>query len=197
VETLLLSSPVPATFYAAVEHFCGSENVRFRIAVIPIGCLSSDIAADPAVFNAAQIYGQAAAAGVAAVAPVFYSEIDNAGNVQPPFGQVNVEDFSAFGGICRSSSRRRRPAPGSPVVRLSQISLRPTEPTPPSSGSMTTSTPIPFRISSAAQPPPRMAAVAALIRQVNLDSRGPRSPVALRQRWTSRRPAETLFRETG
>jgi subtilase family protein len=120
VETLLLSSGTsPATFYLAVEHFCGSEDVRFRITTIPITCSPSAIVADPIVFNRAQIYGQAAAEGVAAIAPVLYAEIDGGGDVVPPAGQINVDRSSSLGGnLPFFFTGGGAPLPGAPVNRF-------------------------------------------------------------------------------
>lgn len=82
------------TLYAAVEHFCGNENVRFRVAALQ-GCGASF---ETRAFNKPQIFGHAAAAGVGAVAAVFYGEIDANGAAQAPPGQIDVESFSSLGG---------------------------------------------------------------------------------------------------
>jgi hypothetical protein len=92
---------VAAPIHVAVEHYCGSEAVRFRIAAFALepGCnLPGTYVFESAIFNKSPIYGHPAAAGVAAVAAAFYGEIDTGGNVTLPYGVINVEPFSALGG---------------------------------------------------------------------------------------------------
>jgi subtilisin family serine protease len=93
------TSGMPLTIYAAVDHFCGRPEVRFRIATYQSNCvLSQKYAFAPEVFSSAQIYGHGAAAGVATVAAVFYAEIDRGGAVTGAPDTINVEPFSARGG---------------------------------------------------------------------------------------------------
>jgi hypothetical protein len=92
---------VAAPIHVAVEHHCGSEAIRFRIAVFALepGCnLPGAYGFETTIFNKSPIYGHAAAAGVAAVGAAFYGEIDTGGNVTLPYGVINVEPFSALGG---------------------------------------------------------------------------------------------------
>jgi subtilisin family serine protease len=87
------------TVYAAVDHVCGRADVHFRLVSFPSSCdSSSEFGFEPGVFGGAQIYGHPAAADVAAVAAVFYGEVDSAGAATPPEGVIDVEPFSARGG---------------------------------------------------------------------------------------------------
>lgn len=113
------SGPSPATAYFAVEHFCGNKDLRFRMAALPLSCEASDFTVESSVFNKAQIFGQAAAAGVTAVVPVFYGEIDSGGDVLAPHGQINVEPFSSLGGnLPFFFTGSGNPLPGAPVNRF-------------------------------------------------------------------------------
>ena len=102
----ILVSPTNATaspreVAVAVSRVCGTAT-RFRIAVTPTGgcsLSSSGYVFDPAIFNSAQIYGHAAAAGVVAVAAVDYREIEQDGDRTPPLNVINVERFSSLGGV--------------------------------------------------------------------------------------------------
>jgi subtilisin family serine protease len=99
MATFLNAKSTAQTLYLAVDHFCGRPDVRFRIATFPVNCaVPGAYVFESDVFNAAQIYGHPAAAGVAGVAAVFYGEIDSGGNVAPPPGVINVEPYSARGG---------------------------------------------------------------------------------------------------
>lgn len=83
------------TVQVAVDHYCGKENLRFRIATFT-SC--DGYGFERSVFRAPEIYGHAAAAGAVAVAAAFYEEIDSGGDVQRPAGRVDVEPFSSRGG---------------------------------------------------------------------------------------------------
>jgi hypothetical protein len=76
----------PATIHFAVNHFCGDEDVHFRIATFFSGCSITSGTFEAGIFDEAQIYGHAAAAGADAVAAVFYGEIDTGGSVFSPGG---------------------------------------------------------------------------------------------------------------
>ena len=91
----------PRQVSLAVNRVCGTAT-RFRIGVTSTGGCSltgSGYAFDDAVFNSAQIYGHAAAAGVVAVAAVDYREIEQDGDRTPPLDVINVERFSSLGGF--------------------------------------------------------------------------------------------------
>lgn len=90
----------PRTVYLAVDHVCGDESVRLRIALSSSRCV---LGRDPfglerGPFGAAALYGHPAAAGVLAVAAVDYREIASAGDFAPPAGVIDAEPFSARGG---------------------------------------------------------------------------------------------------
>ena len=88
-----------ATRYIAIDHVCGSESVRFRIAAFADGCVYPEgYTFDPRVFHATQAYGHPAAAGVIAVAAAFYGEIDSDGAHTAPADRIDVEGFSSLGG---------------------------------------------------------------------------------------------------
>jgi hypothetical protein len=102
----ILESPenagaTPQVVSVAVDRVCGQAR-RFRIGVTATGGCSltgSGYVFDPAIFNSAQIYGHAAAAGVVAVAAVDYREIEQGGDRTPPQDVINVERFSSLGGV--------------------------------------------------------------------------------------------------
>lgn len=112
----------PVTIHTAVEHFCGNKNVRFRIAAFEagVGCdLGDGYTFEGGIFDKTQIYGHAAAAGVEAVAAVFYREIDADGNLHLPSGQLDVEPFSSLGGnLPFYFDASGNPLPGAPVLRF-------------------------------------------------------------------------------
>jgi len=112
-------SAAARTVYVAVDHFCGRKDVRFRIVTFAEGCSSANPPAfDPEVFDAAQIYGHPAAAGVAAVAAVFYGEVDSGGAAVMPVEVIDVEPFSARGGpLPFAFDAAGHPLPGAPVTR--------------------------------------------------------------------------------
>lgn len=158
------------TVYVAVDHFCGRPEVRFRIVTLPADCANADsYAFAPDVFSAEEIYGHAAAVGVAAVAGVFYGEIDSGGTATAPAGVINVEPFSARGGALPFAfDAQGQSLSGAPVVRFKPDLAAP-------DGVNTTffgrdspydddTFPNFFGTSAAA---PHAAAVAALLRQAN------------------------------
>ena len=109
--------------YAAVEHYCGREDVSFRIVTFEPNLIScktpEDYAYAPGVFGAEQIFGHPAAQGVAAVAAVFYGEIESDGAVTPPLGVINVNPFSAGGGdVPIYFDANGQPLPGGPTRRF-------------------------------------------------------------------------------
>ena len=113
------TSTSPVTVNVAVEHYCGNENVRFRMAVFGTCNLTSGYSFESGIFDKAQIYGHAAAAGVEAVAAVFYGEIDTGGNVYSPNGQIDVEPFSSLGGnLPFYFDGSGNPLPGAPISRF-------------------------------------------------------------------------------
>lgn len=100
VELPVNLSGSPRTVALAVSRVCGTTR-RFRVAASPVGSCSigsSGYVFDPMVFDQAQIYGHAAAAGAVAVAAVDYREIEQDGDRQPPLGVIDVERFSSLGG---------------------------------------------------------------------------------------------------
>ena len=113
---------VSATIYAAVEHHCGNDALRFRIATFPIGLgcnLGQSIDLEAGIFDKAQIYGHAAAAGSIAVGAAFYHEIDTDGDFDAPPGVINVEHFSSMGGeLPFYFDGSGNPLPGAPVLRF-------------------------------------------------------------------------------
>jgi chitodextrinase len=84
------------TFYLAVDHYCGSENAVFRVASYGGGNSITALDFEPAIFNDAQIYGHAAAAGVGTVAAVDFEEIDDP--LYEGGAETDVEPFSSSGG---------------------------------------------------------------------------------------------------
>jgi len=108
----------PQTVYLAVDHFCGRADVRFRVVTFPTCVLSTDYVFPPDVFDAGQIYGHMAVPGVAAMAAVFFGEIDTAGALRGPTAGIDVEPFSPRGGavpIALDATGMR--LPGGPVRR--------------------------------------------------------------------------------
>ena len=106
------------TVYVAVDHFCGRPDVRFRIVSFPTCVLSNAYTFEPDVFDAVQIYGHPAAAGVTAMAAVFYGEVDSAGAAMGAVDEINVEPFSARGGnVPIAFDAAGMPLAGGPVLR--------------------------------------------------------------------------------
>jgi len=122
VAGVVNTGTVPGTVYAAVDHFCGDEGLRYRIAVFPQGdgcSLGSNITLETGIFDKSQIYGHPAAQGVTAVGAVFYNEIDTGGNAQSPLGVINVEPFSSLGGeLPFYFDESGNPLPDAPVLRF-------------------------------------------------------------------------------
>ncbi len=118
LESPINNSGTPRTVSLAVNRACGSAR-RFRIGVSRVGpcSLTSGYVFDSS-FDAPQIYGHAAAAGVVAVAAVDYREIEQAGTRQPPSSVINVEPFSSLGGSLRFFfGPNGVPLPGGPQLR--------------------------------------------------------------------------------
>ncbi len=166
------NGPGPATIFAAVESFCGNEDLRFRIVPFGINCsLGSGYVFEQPIFSKAQIYGHAAAAGANAVAAADYREIDAAGNFSAPPGQIDVEPFSSLGGdLPFFFDRTGSPLPGGPQLRSKPEMTAPdntnTSFFPPFLGADADGDGFPnFSGTSAAAP--HAAAVAALIRQID------------------------------
>lgn len=108
-----------ATVHLAVDHFCGDETARFRIAVFATGCSINDFTFEAGIFDQPQIYGHAVAEGVQAVAAAFYGEIDDDGDLEPPLGQIDVEAFSSLGGdLPFYFDDAGNPLAGAPVTRF-------------------------------------------------------------------------------
>jgi subtilisin family serine protease len=120
IADFMNTSAAPRTVYAAINHFCGRAAVRFRLVSFPGNCQRyEEFRFAPDVFGAVQAYGHPAAAGVAAVAAVFYGEVDSAGTATAPAGVVNVESFSARGGdVPIVLDGHGQALPGGPVTRF-------------------------------------------------------------------------------
>ena len=114
------TSGAPRTVYAAVDHFCGRADGHFRLVSFPGNCARhEEFHFAPDVFTGVQAYGHPAAAGVAAVAAVFYGEVDSAGTATAPAGVINVESFSARGGdVPIVYDAHGQALPGAPVTRF-------------------------------------------------------------------------------
>ena len=109
----------PASIFFAVDHFCGSEDLHFRMAMFGSGCSVTAYTFEGGIFDQAQTYGHPAAEGADAVAAVFYGEIDSGGDVFSPLGQINVEPFSSLGGdIPFYFDGSGNPLAGAPVTRF-------------------------------------------------------------------------------
>ncbi len=158
------------TVYASVDHYCGRSDVRFRIVTFRSNCARGDsFAFAPEVFSAAQIYGHAAAAGVAGVAAVFYGESDSGGSAMAPPGVINVEPFSARGGALPIVfDPGGEPLPDAPALRFKPDFAAPDGVNTTFFGNDSSydddTFPNFFGTSAAA---PHAAAVAALLRQAN------------------------------
>ncbi len=161
------------TVHLVVEHVCGRmAGVDFRIAAYDY--FDSGIGWDAGVFNDAQIYGHAAAAGAMAVGAVYYREIDQGGAFQPPAGKINVEPFSSLGGQLQFYFDAAGAAlPGAPVNRFKPEIAAPDGTNTTFFGSDSDGDGFPnfFGTSAAA---PHAAAVAALM----LDANGSLNPAA-------------------
>jgi len=102
----------PQTVFIAIDHFCGRDDVRFRVVTFPT-CSRQSLTFDLAIFTGPQVYGHSAAAGVAAVAAVSFPDATGSGT------GVHVEPFSAKGGdIPIFFDGRGQPLPGGLVTRF-------------------------------------------------------------------------------
>ncbi len=106
------------TYHLAVEHYCGSEDVDFRIATYGSGNSITAVSFDPGVFNDLQIYGHAAAEGAVAVGAIYYKEVDSGGTEDGAPGVLDVEAFSSLGGdVSIRFDENGAPLAGGPIVR--------------------------------------------------------------------------------
>jgi subtilisin family serine protease len=117
------SSGRARTVYVAVDHFCGNENLRFRLITFPpnlLSCRDSDsYVFDAEIFTGAQAYGHPAAAGAVAVAASFFGEIETGGDLLGPPAVIDVNPYSARGGdLVLPFDRTGQPLPGGPSVRF-------------------------------------------------------------------------------
>lgn len=182
ILTLTNGSGSAASIHFAVHHFCGDEDVHFRIALFGLGCSITTYGFEPGIFDQAQVYGHSAAAGADAVAAVFYGEVDTGGTLDPPSGQIDVEPFSALGGeLPYYFDGSGDPLPGAPVTRFKPQIAAPDGTNTSFFGSDigydADAHPNFFGTSAAA---PHAAAVAALLRQASptLDPSGVRQVLA-------------------
>lgn len=107
----------PQAVYLAVEHFCGDESARLRIATFGSCGLPGAYTFETGIYVDPQIYGHAAAEGVLAVAASFYGEIDSGGALQGG-PEIDVEDFSSLGGdLPFYFDGSGNPLAGAPVLR--------------------------------------------------------------------------------
>lgn len=172
-----------ATIFLAVNHFCGDEDVHFRMAMFGIGCSITSYGFESGIYDKAQTYGHAAAEGADAVAAVFYGEIDTSGGVFSPFGgQIDVEPFSSLGGdLPFYFDGSGNPLPNGPETRFKPQIAAPDGTNTTFFGSDTgfdaDADPNFFGTSAAA---PHAAAVAALLKQMspNLEPMGVRQVLA-------------------
>jgi hypothetical protein len=112
------STPTAQTLFLAIDHYCGTDNVEFRVATFGKGNAVGSLDLDTSIFNDAQIYGHKAAQGVAAVGAVFYDEIATGGSY-PPGAELNVEPFSSSGGeIPIVFDADGSVLPGGPIARF-------------------------------------------------------------------------------
>jgi subtilisin family serine protease len=154
------------TFYLGVDHYCGSEDVAFRIASYGYGTSITALGFESGIFDDPQIYGHAAAEGVAAVAAVSYREIDSGGALTGGPG-IDVEPFSSGGGdLPFVFDGNGNPLGGGPVTRFKPELAAPDGTNTTFFGSDTDGDSYPnFYGTSAAAP--HAAAVAALVRQLD------------------------------
>ena len=86
----------PQTVYVVIDHFDGlqeDDNIEFHLMIVGGTVLDDTILGDGTIF------GHAAAANVMTVAAMDYIEIDSGGDLTPPLGVLNVEEFTASGAI--------------------------------------------------------------------------------------------------
>lgn len=183
LEILVLTNPsgVSVQRHLAVEHFCGAQDQRFRIAIfgVGMGCSLASFGFQAGIFDQAQTYGHAAAAEANAVAAVFYGEIDTDGAVFAPAGQIDVEPFSSLGGdLPFFFDGSGNPLPGAPVTRF-----KPEMAAPDGTNTTFFGTDIGFdadahpNFSGTSAAAPHAAAVAALMKSASQDL----TPAGVRQ----------------
>ncbi len=106
ITTVLNSASAPRTFYLAVDHYAGNQDVipqhrstplEFRLVFFgPVEFPDAPVSVQAGV--AAAIYGHAAAAGVTAVAAVPWFETDGFDPTLGPTPATDPEPFTARGG---------------------------------------------------------------------------------------------------
>ncbi len=115
------------TFYVAVEHVCGSKDLRFRVVSFALSCNFPDrYEFDPVAYNKSQAYGHPIGDGVIGTAAVFYQEIDSEGAAEGDPEVINVEGFSSLGGeLPIYFDRAGEPLPSGPVIRTNPLIAAP------------------------------------------------------------------------
>jgi subtilisin family serine protease len=99
IATVRNTGRQPRTVYVAIDHFCGSPDLPFRLATFPYGCnFPGSYDFDAAIFRDAQIYGHPAASGVTAVGAVDVRELASGGTASGTPGVIDVEPYSSLGG---------------------------------------------------------------------------------------------------
>lgn len=114
------SGSTPRTVYLAVDHVCGDESVRLRIALSSTLCVLGvdGYGLERGPFGGPALYGHPAAAGVLAVAAIDYREIASQGDFAAPAGIIDAEPFSARGGALPFYlDGAGAPLPGAPLLR--------------------------------------------------------------------------------
>jgi hypothetical protein len=107
------------TVYLAINHYCGSEDVDFRVASFPMSGSITSLDFESDIFNDAQVYGHAAADGAIAVGAIYYKEIDSGGAEHGSPGVLDVEAFSSLGGnIPIHFDPSGNPLAGGPTTRF-------------------------------------------------------------------------------
>jgi subtilisin family serine protease len=166
ILTYVNTTGAPRTFYLGVDHYCGSEDVAFRVGSYGYGTVITGLGFESGVFDGPQIYGHAATEGVAAVAAVSYREIDSGGALTGGPG-IDVESFSSSGGdLLFAFDTDGDPLAGGPITRFKPELAAPDGTNTTFFGSDTDGDGYPnFYGTSAAAP--HAAAVAALLRQLD------------------------------
>jgi hypothetical protein len=93
-ESFAYQNSSGGTVYISIDHYAGRESVNLNLLVE----VTSGSVPDSSLLGDRTVYGHSCATGAAAVAAMFYGEIEQGGSLVAPSTQLDVESFSSKGG---------------------------------------------------------------------------------------------------